>query len=93
MLATYTRLVRPSHSGMMSPASKGICDGRSDRTHHPPRPMMMAVGTAVPTVTSTPIRRADATAPAKAASVVPQKMTSMMVTRKALLSARSGSNT
>ena len=54
---------------------------------------MMVVGTAVPTVTSTPVQRADATAPANAASVVPQKMTSMMVTRKALLSARSGSNT
>ena len=54
MLATYTRLVSPSHSGMMSPASKGICDGRSDRIHQPPRAMMMAVGTAVPTVTSTP---------------------------------------
>src|SRR5262245_2224747 len=93
MLATYTRLPSPSQLGVSEPAVYGICELRPLASHQNPKAMTSAVGTAVPTTVRMPTQCAVRAAPAKAARVVPQKITSMIVTRKALYDESDGSKT
>src|ERR1700728_1472825 len=90
MPAAYTRLDSPCQGGMIALAWKGISECLPLPTHHRPRPMMAAVGTAVPMITPMPVQRADFSAPKKDDSVTAQKITSMTGTRNALFWDRFG---
>ena len=75
---------------MIALAWKGISECLPLPTHHRPKPMMAAVGTAVPMITPMPVQRADFSDPNRDDSVTAQKITSMTGTRKALFCDRSG---
>src|SRR5271166_3892712 len=90
MLAAYTRLARPFQAGTIALAWKGISECLPLPTHHRPRPMIAAVGMAVPIITPTPVQRADFRDPNSDESVTAQKITSMTGTRNALFCDRFG---